>query len=217
LLSLNFVDTNNEPERRRVVADMQRLSRHMHQLITDLLDLELLREGRRVFRVVDFDGADLVREAALEHEALAARKRLTIDTADARGPVEVRADPGATRQVIDNLISNALKYSPVGARVRVALCGAGGTVRFEVRDEGPGIAPTDLPKLFTKYARLGGRPTGGESSVGLGLSIVRQLVDSMAGRVWCESEFGRGTTFIVELPAAVSAAPSAGCEIANVS
>jgi signal transduction histidine kinase len=211
LLSLNFVDTNDERERRRVVSDLTRLSRHMLQLINDLLDLELLKEGRRVFRVVNFDFAELVREAALENEPAARRKRITLEAA-ADGPAAfVRADPGATRQVIDNLISNALKYSPVGARVRLAWREAGPVVRCEVRDEGPGIAPGDLPQLFTKFARLGGRPTGGESSLGLGLSIVRQLTESMEGRVWCESELGRGSTFIVELPAAPRLA-GAECE-----
>ncbi len=217
LLSLSLVDTADERERRRVVGDITRLSRHMHQLITDLLDLELLQEGRRVFRLVNFDCSALVREAVLENEPAARRKRITLDATEATAVAAVRADPGATRQVIDNLISNALKYSPVGARVRLGLGGAGRIVRLEVRDEGPGIAPADLPRLFTKYARLGGRPTGGESSVGLGLSIVRQLVESMQGRVWCESEFGRGTTFIVELQAASLVEPGAtGRELTNV-
>jgi signal transduction histidine kinase len=70
----------------------------------------------------------------------------------------------------------------------------------EVQDEGAGISPDDMKKLFGKFARLAARPTGGEHSTGLGLSIVKKIVEAMNGRVWCESELGKGATFIVELP-----------------
>ena len=75
-------------------------------------------------------------------------------------------------------------------------------LRIEVRDEGPGLSPDDMTKLFGKFARLSARPTGGEHSTGLGLSIVKKMVEAMNGKVWCESEFGKGATFIVELPSA---------------
>ncbi len=71
---------------------------------------------------------------------------------------------------------------------------------MEVQDEGAGISPDDMKKLFGKFARLAARPTGGEHSTGLGLSIVKKIVEAMNGRVWCESELGKGATFIVELP-----------------
>jgi signal transduction histidine kinase len=75
-------------------------------------------------------------------------------------------------------------------------------VRMEVQDEGPGISPDDMKKLFGKFARLSAQPTGGEHSTGLGLSIVKKMVEAMNGHVWCESELGKGATFIVELPTA---------------
>jgi signal transduction histidine kinase len=75
-------------------------------------------------------------------------------------------------------------------------------LRIEVADEGPGISEEDKKKLFGKFARLSARPTGGEHSTGLGLSIVKKMVEAMNGRVWCESELGKGSTFIVELPTA---------------
>jgi signal transduction histidine kinase len=74
----------------------------------------------------------------------------------------------------------------------------------EVQDEGPGLSDEDKKKLFGKFARLSARPTGGEHSTGLGLSIVKRLVEAMHGRVWCESELGKGATFIVELPAVIA-------------
>ena len=72
---------------------------------------------------------------------------------------------------------------------------------MEVQDEGPGLSAEDQKKLFGKFARLSAKPTGGEHSTGLGLSIVKKMVEAMNGKVWCESELGRGATFIVEFPA----------------
>ncbi|HYF01793.1 MAG TPA: ATP-binding protein, partial [Patescibacteria group bacterium] len=71
----------------------------------------------------------------------------------------------------------------------------------EIKDSGPGIHPDEMPKLFGKFQRLSSRPTGNENSTGLGLAIVKKLVETMKGRVWCESKYGVGSTFIVEIPA----------------
>ena len=118
----------------------------------------------------------------------------------------ILADRGALRQISDNLLSNAVKYSPSGANVRLSASRvAPDRVRFEVSDEGPGIRDDEKPRLFQRYTCLSARPTAGEPSTGLGLSIVHELVAHLGGRVWCESEPGRGSTFLVELPAATSA------------
>jgi signal transduction histidine kinase len=112
------------------------------------------------------------------------------------------------RQVVDNLVSNPLKYSPPGSPVAVGLRREGDRVRLHVRDEGPGLTQEDQLRLFQKYVRGSARPTGGEKSTGLGLWIVYRTVTSLQGTVRCESEPGRGATFIVELP--LRAAPAAG-------
>ncbi len=103
---------------------------------------------------------------------------------------------------MENLVTNAIKYSPLGKPVRVAVRRTDGLVRFEVRDEGPGLTDEDMGRLFQRFGRATVAPTGGESSTGLGLSIVKRLVELHGGRVWAESP-GRdkGSTFIVELPA----------------
>jgi signal transduction histidine kinase len=101
-------------------------------------------------------------------------------------------------QIIDNLLSNAIKYSNHDTKVLISLKEKNRTIRFEIDDEGPGIKEEDIPVLFQKYQKLHAQPTGGESSTGLGLSIVKKYVEAMEGKVWVESEFGKGAKFIVE-------------------
>ena len=118
------------------------------------------------------------------------------------------ADAAQLVQIMDNLVSNAVKYSPSGKNIHVRVREVDGCVRAEVRDEGPGISAEDQKRLFGKFARLTARPTAGEHSTGLGLAIVKRLVESMNGKVWCESELGQGAAFIVELSLAAVEEPS---------
>jgi signal transduction histidine kinase len=101
-------------------------------------------------------------------------------------------------QIIDNLLSNAIKFSEHHTKVTVSLKEKNQTIRIEIEDEGPGIMEEDKPRLFQKFQKLHAQPTGGESSTGLGLSIVKKYVEAMKGKVWCESEVGKGATFIAE-------------------
>jgi signal transduction histidine kinase len=105
-------------------------------------------------------------------------------------------------QVVANLVSNAIKFTPPGRTVDVAVTGEGGRVILTVRDEGPGMSPEVQARLFTPFTRLAARPTGGEFSHGLGLSISHEIVGLHGGRIRVQSAPGAGSTFIVELPAA---------------
>ncbi len=106
---------------------------------------------------------------------------------------------------MDNLVSNAIKYSPLGKTIWVTVQRQGPIVQFRVRDEGPGLTDDDKKKLFGKFQRLSALPTDNESSTGLGLSIVKQIVEMHNGQVWAESEAGQGSTFIIELTSAEAA------------
>jgi signal transduction histidine kinase len=116
-------------------------------------------------------------------------------------PVNVIVDSNVMVQVVENLVSNAVKYSPPGKSIFVRLTQSPDSVRLEVQDEGPGLSAEDQSKLFGKFARLSAKPTGGEHATGLGLSIVKRMVEAMNGKVWCQSEAGKGATFVVQLPA----------------
>jgi len=104
-------------------------------------------------------------------------------------------------EIVDNLVSNAVKYTPCGGSIRVITEGSGARRRFIVEDEGPGFTEDDRSKMFGKFQKLSARPTGGESSFGLGLAIVKLLVDLHDGEIIVESAPDKGCRFIVELPA----------------
>ncbi len=104
------------------------------------------------------------------------------------------------KEIFDNLVSNAVKFSPLRAVIRVRVQSRETTALVSVRDQGPGLTGEDMSKLFGKFQRLSARPTGGESSTGLGLSIAERLVRKHGGRIWADSEPGGGSTFYVELP-----------------
>jgi signal transduction histidine kinase len=196
-----LIEEDVDPEERREVHDkVLRASERMFQLVCNLLDVNAIERGEVKVTLADVAFDQLVERALDPHRAAAAAKgqEMVVDVA---APARVRADASLAHQVVDNLVSNAVKYSPPGKRITVRLRCGPSVVRLEVQDEGPGLTAEDQAKLFGKFARLSAKPTGGEHSTGLGLSIVKRLVESMNGRVWCESAPGRGATFLLELPA----------------
>jgi len=112
-------------------------------------------------------------------------------------------DPNYMTQVYENLISNAIKYSPSNKKIQVKVWEEGEVIRSVVSDQGPGISQEDQKKLFGKFQILSTKPTGGEKSTGLGLSIVKKYVDAMNGKVWCESELGNGAKFFIDIKKAM--------------
>jgi two-component system sensor histidine kinase/response regulator len=150
---------------------------------------------------------DVVKIAAAtvkEYEEVGLRKRLDICTDFPPATVLALGDPLGLDQVLDNLLSNALKFSPPDRKVFVSVRALNDHVECVIRDEGPGFKAEDVEKMFRRYGRLSARPTGGEPSTGLGLSIVRKLVQAMRGELNFESVPGNGATFIVRLPGWIS-------------
>jgi signal transduction histidine kinase len=111
-------------------------------------------------------------------------------------------DADRIREAIDNLVSNAIKYSPIGGNIAVVVSHEQNNTIIRIADEGAGLSPEDLGRLFGRFQRLSAKPTAGESSTGLGLSIVKRIIDMHGGQVTAESGGpGRGSTFTVTLPA----------------
>jgi signal transduction histidine kinase len=140
----------------------------------------------------------IVRKVVEAHVEPASRKEIGVHLEGT--PVIVTGDPGAIHQVAENVVSNAVKFSPWKSTVVVSVRLDGGAGVFEVEDEGPGVDEVDRSRLFAKFARLSAKPTGGESSTGLGLSIVKTLTEAMGGEVTLESPPGHGARFRVRLP-----------------
>jgi len=111
-------------------------------------------------------------------------------------------DADRIREAIDNLVSNAIKYSPIGGKITVSVNHEGSNTVVRISDEGAGLSPEDLGRLFGRFQRLSAKPTAGESSTGLGLSIVKRIIDMHGGHVTADSAGpGQGSTFTVTLPA----------------
>ena len=189
-------------EQVETLARLRAQVRQMTRLIDDLMDVNAIEEGRRTYQTSRFEVNRVVRASIEAFAEAAGAKGLQFDVALTDEPLFVESDEGALRQVFDNLISNALKYSPPGGTVRVSLRTEDERMRLEIADRGPGIARDELAQLFTKYGRGSAQPTGGEKSSGLGLWIVKRLADALGARVWCSSDPGQGATFIFTLPLA---------------
>jgi signal transduction histidine kinase len=190
-----------EPEQTKEITEqISTTADRMLELVKNLLDINRLESGGMQFEFVEFSIAPLVESTVWQYKAQAEAKNITLHYASKVSSSIVLADEQAMIQVLDNIISNAVKHSPHGKNVFIRIISGVDAIRVEVQDEGQGISLEDMTKLFGKFARLSARPTGGEHSTGLGLSIVKKMVEAMQGRVWCESEVGKGATFIVELP-----------------
>lgn len=182
------------------LASLHTQTQILTRLVRDLRDLSSLQEGQLPLdrRSMDLDA--LVREVAEMSRPVAAAKGVTLQVA-AGIPITVTADRERIAQVLHNLLANALRYTDAGGLVRVAATRTDGEARVEVGDTGSGIPPEDLPRVFERFHRVDrsrSRATGG---AGLGLTIVKYLVEAHGGRVWVRSELGRGTTFGFALPA----------------
>jgi two-component system sensor histidine kinase/response regulator len=148
--------------------------------------------------------SDAAARAVQQHQEAAKCKQLVLKVVLPPNGMLVQADGDALGQVLDNLLSNAIKFSPPDKQIRLTVCPPGAKfVECQVQDEGPGFSDTDKTRMFRRYGRLSARPTGGEPSTGLGLSIVKKLVLAMNGELACESNAGNGATFAFRLPRAI--------------
>jgi signal transduction histidine kinase/ligand-binding sensor domain-containing protein len=224
-----YIDRMKPDDVLKSIGNIRETGDRMHKIIVDLLDVEAIESGTFKLVLEPVNVVDSALQTVQDYTERAAQKNIIVHFKPNIERITAKADAGALRQVLDNLVSNALKYSPAGKQVWITVqeqqfslrkeaveqgmfIGAlihdaddealSQRVQVRVRDEGPGLSLEDQQKLFGRFAKLTPRPTAGEHSTGLGLSIVKQLVEAMGGRVWCESTIGSGAEFIVELPLA---------------
>ncbi len=194
------IDVKEQHLRLRHIADTVD---RMMRIITDLLSSNALESGAVSVNLIPISLETMIEQVKADYQSRAEMKLIQLHVVprnQEHAIPPVLADATMLWNVLENLLSNAIKFSLPNTAVTLGLEVSNSVYRIRVQDEGPGISEEDSKKLFGKFTRLSARPTGGEHSTGLGLSIVKKMVEAMNGRVWCESEVGKGATFIVELP-----------------
>jgi signal transduction histidine kinase len=182
------------------VGKIAREGSEMVSLIGRFLDISALdSEGIRP-EPARFSLSELVEKLRDRHDRSAQAKGITIALEVTTAEIWAFADPKFISAVLDNLISNAIKFTPLKSIVTIRAWKTDDSVRIAIQDQGPGLTEADQKKLFGRFSKLSAQPTGGEKSVGLGLSIAKQMVEICKGRIWVESVAGEGATFMVELP-----------------
>jgi signal transduction histidine kinase len=186
------------------VEAVQRAAMRLKNIIDTMLNLRYLETGQMDLAPARFDLRAEVARACDDYEALAETGGVELFANVPDGEVLVFADREKVRVMLDNLISNAVKFTPPGGRVRVVLGGQGDEVEVAVIDTGVGIAPEELERIFDRFYQVEDPMTRRHGGMGLGLAIVRELVNLHGGRVWAESVPGQGSRFVVALPTRVS-------------
>ncbi|MEO8303533.1 MAG: ATP-binding protein, partial [Betaproteobacteria bacterium] len=199
LLERLFGEVNEKQD--DYLKDIHSSGKHLLQLINDILDLSKVEAGRMELDVATFDlssaisnAMTLIRERAQKHGIA-----LTLDANPALG--EITADERKFKQILLNLLSNAVKFTPDSGQIEVRARREAGDVVVAVRDTGIGIAPGDQAAVFQEFRQVGNNYTSKQEGTGLGLALTRKFVELHGGRIWLESEPGKGSTFTFTIPA----------------
>ena len=210
-LALNPQTASVDERARGYLTAAQAASKHLGKLFQDLLDVTKLDDGRVRPHFQPVEMSALIRDLANDHAQRAAKAKINfsfgsdqdISFGENRRLDQVvysYVDPDFMREIMDNLIDNAIKYTPDGGSVYVNVRGDGDRVLINVTDTGMGISAEDIGHIFQKFYRADNSDTRTIGGTGLGLYLVKQRVEAMGGRVWAESAFGEGSTFFVSLP-----------------
>jgi len=187
------------PQQREFLETIQRTSNETLGLVNDLLDVSVIESGKLELKRTDHDLVKMVQRRVRQLEPHARSKKIAVSV-DAPDGQHASIDGSRFNQVVDNLVSNAIKFSPSGSTVQVALRSRDGSFTLSVQDQGPGISEQDRKLLFRSFQKLSARPTGGEKSTGLGLAIVKKIVDAHGGNITVDDAPGGGTVFTVTAP-----------------
>jgi signal transduction histidine kinase len=187
-------------EQKEIVQTIHGASQSMLQLVNELLDVATIEAGHLKLAKEPTSIVEIVERSVHLSNIEAAKKNTRIELVKIDIEPVVDVDRNKIRQVVDNLISNAVKYSPRGSVITVHIHSNEMVAGFAVRDSGPGIPESERHKLFKDFGRLSAQPTGGEKSTGLGLAICRKIVEAHDGTISVENMSGRGCEFVVHLP-----------------
>jgi signal transduction histidine kinase len=188
-------------EAREILQIMEKHSQRLNAIVEDLLTLARLESRELPLRPEPLDAADFLAQMARDWQVRATRKKIVIAVEAVPGLPVLSADPFRMEQVFNNLLDNAVKYTPEGGRVGLRAEPADGGVLFSVSDTGPGIPPASLPHIFERFYRVDRDRSRELGGTGLGLSIVKHIAAQHGGSVDAQSVYGQGTTIRVKIPA----------------
>ncbi len=189
-----------ENDRDRFLRTIQRHTERLHVILEDLLALSRLESKTPGLRLENTDLHVMLRELADDYRQRAASSSHRIELELGAPTEKVAADPVRLRQVFDNLLDNALKYTPANSFITIRTEAGQTAVEVRIIDNGPGIPAKDLPHIFERFYRVDKGRSREKGGTGLGLSIVKHIVQLHRGRVWAESQLGQGTTIVISLP-----------------
>ena len=192
-------DILNE-DQNQMLKSILESSEFMLRLLNELLDISAIESGNLTLNLVKSDLVKLVRKNIELNNVIAHKKNIIIHLHYTDDIPEIVFDPSKIEQVLNNLISNAVKFSPPGNDVNVRISKSEGYLVVAIADQGPGIPETEREKLFKPFQKTSVKSTAGEKSTGLGLSIVRNLILGHKGKIWVESTVGKGSIFYFSLP-----------------
>ena len=187
-------------EQRKVLATAMENVKRLGRIVDSLLNISRIESGKLDLQKTVVNICKLIEDTVSDYKALAEEKDICLDYEVPQRSVNIGLDPDKTKEVLMNLISNSLKFTPEKGWVKVVCAERDGEVLVSVQDSGVGIAKQDIPKLFDKFTQFGRKAGPGEKGTGLGLAIAKKLVEMHGGNIEVESEVGRGTTFTISLP-----------------
>lgn len=197
---IGSMDDLSEKETKAFAGEISKSATRMLDIVNNLLDVRSIEDNKMSLKKEPCKITDCVSRVHRDFETMAAKKNITMDILHRDPSAIACGDNGAISQILDNLVSNAIKYSPHGSIILIQTMSFEKAIGIEVIDEGPGLSIEDQTNLFQKFSRLTPQPTGDETANGLGLWIVDRIASSMGGKVFCKSVLNEGSTFSLRLP-----------------
>jgi signal transduction histidine kinase len=204
---MNLGKSNLTDDQKEYLDKIHQIAADGLGMIRNLLDHRRLEDKGIELNEVALDFNSLVISLIKNYRSIAEKKNIEIEFQTV-GPIQIKADKLYLSRVIENLLSNAIKFSADHKKIFVELSSLEDQIELTIKDEGPGISEEDQAKLFQRFQKLTARPTGGESSTGLGLFIVKTILEKLGGTIVCKSKLGEGAAFIVRLPKKIFAVNS---------
>ncbi|WP_422358821.1 sensor histidine kinase [Reichenbachiella sp.] len=200
LIQLVSMDGNLSDDQKDYIAKIRSVVRHGNEMIRDLLDINQAKNQKPELKISTLGLGEFVNDWQANFEKSLSSKKQKLKLDGNYENLELQTDQGLLSRIMDNLMSNAIKFSEKGTSILISLNQEDEQLVLKITDEGPGISEQDQQKMFKPFTRLSAVPTDGEPSNGLGLSIIKSLCQQLGGKIKVDSELGQGTTFIVSIP-----------------